>query len=171
MMKNNDSEVTGRLDKLAQIPLFSSFAKDRESLIKLNDICSMKRFEEESIVIAEGSSGDDMFIVFEGIVEIRKKTRSGDEYTVVQLKAEYNVFFGELAIVSDGERSATVITKSNCSFLVITKKDFEDFCEQHPTIGLHITREILKTVSARLRKTNDDMLTIFDALVNEIKNS
>ena len=79
-----------------------------------------------------------MFIVYEGTVEIRKKTRSGDEYTVVELTAEHNVFFGELAIVSEGERSATVITKSKCNFLVISKKDFEDFCEEHPTIGLHI---------------------------------
>lgn len=170
-MKNNNSEQSDRIKKLSQIPLFGSFSKDTESLEKLNSICSLKDYDEESIVIAEGDNGDDMFIVFEGTVEIRKRTRSGDEYTVVQLKAEYNVFFGELAIVSEGERSATVITKSKCSFLVITKKDFEAFCEEHPTIGLHITREILKTVSARLRKTNDDMLTIFDALVNEIKNS
>ena len=110
-------------------------------------------------------------LFFEGTVEVRKRTRSGDEYTVIELKAEYNVFFGELAIISEGERSATVVTKTKCKFLVITKKDFENFCEDHPTIGLHITREILKTVAARLRKTNDDMLTIFDALVNEIKNS
>lgn len=170
-MKSSNSGQSDRIKKLSQIPLFGSFSKDTESLEKLNSICSLKDYDEESIVIAEGDNGDDMFIVFEGTVEIRKRTRSGDEYTVVQLKAEYNVFFGELAIVSEGERSATVITKSKCSFLVITKKDFETFCEEHPTIGLHITREILKTVAARLRKTNDDMLTIFDALVNEIKNS
>jgi len=170
-MNNSEEKNQERLKKLSQIPLFSSFADNRESLMKLNDICSLKEFDKDVIVISEGDTGDDMFIMFDGIVEIRKNTRSGDEYTVVELKAEFNVFFGELAIVSEGERSATVITKSKCKFLVITKKDFEDFCEEHPTIGLHITREILKTVAERLRKTNDDMLTIFDALMNEIKNS
>ncbi len=170
-MKNKENKLDDRLKKLSQIPLFSSFSKDHESLEKLGKICSTKTFESNSVVIAEGDKGDDMFIVFEGVVEIRKRTRSGDEYTVVQLKAEYNVFFGELAIVSEGERSATVITKSDCTFLVISKSDFENFCENHPTLGLHITKEILKTVAARLRKTNEDMLTIFDALVNEIKNS
>lgn len=164
-------ELKDRLDKLAKIPLFSSFSSDRESLIKLNNICKIKDYEADSVVIAEGDNGDDMFIVYAGSVEIRKRTRSGDEYTVVQLSAEHNVFFGELAIVSEGERSATVITKSPSTFLVITKKGFENFCEEHPTIGLHITKEILKTVAGRLRKTNEDMLTIFDALMNEIKNS
>ena len=170
-MENKDSRSSEILDKLAQIPLFSSFAENRQSLEKLKDICSLKDYDADSIVIAEKDNGNDMFILFDGTVEIRKNTRSGDEYTVVQLKAEYNVFFGELAIVSDGERSATVITKTKCRLLVITKKDFENFCEDHPTLGLHITKEILKKVAENLRKTNDDMLTIFDALVNEIKNS
>ncbi len=170
-MENKKTKSNPRLDKLAMIPLFSSFADNRESLTKLDDICTLKEYDTDSIVIAEGANGDDMFILFDGTVEIRKNTRSGDEYTVVQLKAEYNVFFGELAIVSEGERSATVITRSKCTLLVITKKDFENFCEAHPTLGLHITKEILKKVAENLRKTNDDMLTIFDALVNEIKNS
>lgn len=165
---HKDSE---RLKKLAQIPLFNSFNKDMDSLEKLNDICKIKHYDKDSIVINEGDSGDEMFIVFEGEVEIRKRTRSGDEYTVVKLTAEHNVFFGELAIISEGERSATVIARSKSTFLTITKVNFEAFCEEHPTIGLHITKEILKTIAARLRKTNDDMLTIFDALVHEIKNS
>ncbi|MBN2618348.1 MAG: cyclic nucleotide-binding domain-containing protein [Spirochaetales bacterium] len=167
----DNTELDDRIEKLAKIPLFSSFAADRDSLEKLNKICNLKDYDENIVVIQEGAKGDDMFIVFAGSVEIRKNTRSGDEYTVVQLSAEHNVFFGELAIVSEGERSATVLTRSKSTFLVITKNDFEKFCEDHPTIGLHITKEILKTVAARLRKTNDDMLTIFDALVNEIKNS
>lgn len=167
----NDEILQERREKLSKIPLFKSFSSDKESLSRINEVCTIKDYEKDSVVIAEGESGDDMFIVFDGSVEIRKRTRSGDEYTVVQLSAEHNVFFGELAIVSDGERSATVITKCKSTFLVISKKDFEDFCEEYPKIGLAITREILKTVAARLRKTNDDMLTIFDALMNEIKNS
>lgn len=164
-------QETDRLEKLRKIPLFSSFKDDLKSLEKVNEICKIKHYDEDSVVIKEGESGDEMFIVFEGSVEIRKKTRSGDEYTVVLLTAEHNIFFGELAIVSDGERSATVVTKSKSTFLTITKNHFEEFCEEHPAIGLHITKEILKTIAARLRKTNDDMLTIFDALVHEIKNS
>lgn len=170
-MNSNKTDLEERLKKLAQIPLFGAISKDEDSIRKINEICSLKEYDKDSVVIAEGANGDDMFIVFDGSVEIRKKTRSGDEYTVVQLSAEHNVFFGELAIVSDGERSATVITNSPSTFLVITKNDFEKFCENHPKIGLFITREILKTVAGRLRKTNDDMLTIFDALMNEIKNS
>lgn len=160
-----------RLEKLRQIPLFSSFKDDNDSLAKVNDVCKIKHFDKDSVVISEGDRGDELYIVFDGSVEIRKRTRSGDEYTVVLLTAEHNIFFGELGIVSDGERSATVITKSKSTFLTIKKDDFEEFCESHPTIGLHITREILKTIAERLRKTNNDMLTIFDALVHEIKNS
>ena len=96
-MSKHDS-LEERLDKLAKIPLFSSFADNKESLKKVNDICSLKEVEADTIVLAEGSKGDDMFIVFDGTVEVRKRTRSGDEYTVVELKAEYQSFLEKLLL-------------------------------------------------------------------------
>jgi hypothetical protein len=44
-----------------------------------------------------------------------------------------------------------------------------DFGNRYPQIGLPITRAISRRLATILRKTTDDMLTIFDALVNEIK--
>ncbi len=122
MMKSNKT-FSERLEKLKQIPLFSSFKDDVESLKKVDSICKLKHFDKDVVVISEGDGGDELFIVFDGSVEIRKKTRSGDEYTVVLLNAEHNIFFGELGIVSDGERSATVIAKSDSTFLTITKSN------------------------------------------------
>lgn len=168
---SSKKQIDERLKKLQDIPLFKAFVGDNESLEKINSICKIKHFDKDAVILSEGGTGDDLYIVFEGSVEIRKNTRSGDEYTVVQLNADHNVFFGELAIVSEGERSATVIAKSDSVFLTISKHSFEHLCDTDPRIGLQITKEILKTIALRLRKTNDDMLTIFDALVHEIRNS
>ena len=110
-----------------------------------------------------------MYIVYSGSVEIRKQTRAGDTYTVVKLRAEHNVFFGELALVDDDRRSATVVALEDSEFIVIRKEDFLILGRSNPEVALPVTRAIAKILAGRLRKTTVDMLTIFDALVNEIQ--
>ena len=157
------------LEKLKQIPLFMEIRDDPEYMNKLLEISRIKHYSRDDCIIREGDVGDEMIIVLTGGVEIRKKTRAGDDYTVVRLKAEDNVFFGELALIDDDTRSATVIASEDSSFIVFNKKNFMALGNQHPQIGLPITRAISRRVASSLRKTTDDMLTLFDALVNEIR--
>jgi CRP/FNR family transcriptional regulator, cyclic AMP receptor protein len=159
------------LAKLKNISLFESIRDKDGAMEKLLEIVDFKLFKKEETLIKEGTTADDeMFILHKGSVEIKKLTRSGDMYTVAKLKAEQNIFFGELALIDDDKRSATVITCEDSEFITISKKAFVELGNNHPEIGLPITRAISKNLSARLRKTTEDMLTIFDALVNEINN-
>lgn len=158
------------LAKLKQIPIFEEIAGNEEFLEELFGICRLKKYRAGDEIIREDDLGDEMFVVYSGAVEIKKRTRAGDDYTVVILKAEYNVFFGELALIDDDKRSATVIATEDSEFLVITKKDFVSLGDTYPSIGLPITRSIAKILASRLRKTTGDMLTIFDALVSEIED-
>lgn len=157
------------IEKLKQIPLFSEIRKNQKSMEKLADICKTRYYKKGDIIIKEGETGDEMFIVMSGGVEILKRTRAGDDYTVVRLLAEHNVFIGELALIDDDTRSATVRASMDSDFLVIRKKDFVSLGNDYPKIGLTITRAIAKLLAGRLRKTNQDMLTLFDALVTEIQ--
>jgi CRP/FNR family cyclic AMP-dependent transcriptional regulator len=157
------------LQKLQQIHLFEEIRNNPVLLEELQKICRVRSIARGELVFNEGDAGHDMFIVHTGSVEIRKKTRAGDSYTVVVLKAENNVFFGELALIDDERRSATVMAREDSEFLIIAKKDFLDLGDRHPEIGLPVTRAIAKVLAGRLRKTTDDLLTIFDALVNELQ--
>jgi len=163
----NQNEI---INKLKKIPLFSGISDNSDSMSEVSRICTIRKFKKDELIIKEGEIGSEMFIVYDGSVEIVKKTRAGDDYTVVKLKAEHNVFFGEMALIDDDKRSATVFSSEDSVFIVIEKDDFEKLGNRHPEIGLPVTRIILKTLASRLRKTNEDMLTLFDALVNEIKS-
>ncbi|WP_455383155.1 cyclic nucleotide-binding domain-containing protein [Salinispira pacifica] len=165
-MAFSNEAVTARLK---QIPLFAAIRESPEDLSRLKEICRSRSVGRGRTVIAEGDVGSEMYIVYSGAVEIQKRTRAGDDYTVVVLRAEDNVFFGELALIDDDKRSATVITREDCEFLVIEKRDFLQFGDSYPQIGLPITRALATILSARLRKTTGDMLTIFDALVQELQ--
>jgi CRP-like cAMP-binding protein len=157
------------LDKLKKVPLFAEIRENDEYMKELLEISRQKDYNGGEQIIKEGEIGDEMYIVFTGGVEIRKKTRAGDDYTVIKLEAEQNVFFGELGLIDDDKRSATVIASRDSTFIVINKKDFLALGKKHPQICLPITLSISRILSSRLRKTTQDMLTIFDALVNEIK--
>ncbi len=156
-------------DKLRQIHLFASIRDDDEALERFRKITRLTSESRGTVMIREGDVGAEMYIVYRGAVEIQKRTRAGDNYTVVRLSSEDNVFFGELALVDDDKRSATVIATEDSEFIVISKTDFVKLGDERPDIGLPITREIAKILASRLRKTTGDMLTIFDALVSELQ--
>ncbi|MBN2440900.1 MAG: cyclic nucleotide-binding domain-containing protein [Spirochaetales bacterium] len=157
------------VDKLKKIPFLKDIRENDDYMTRLLSIIKIRKYPEGRYVIQEGEIGSELFIVYKGGVEIRKKTRAGDDYTVVVLKAKDNAFFGEMGLIDDDKRSATVLTLENSIFMVISKEDFIALGNQFPDIGLPITRAISKILAGRLRKTTQDMLTIFDALVNEIR--
>ncbi|WP_319415461.1 cyclic nucleotide-binding domain-containing protein [Marispirochaeta aestuarii] len=163
---SSNQDIRERLEKIS---LFEAIRSHSDYMEELERICRIRGYKKGETIIREGELGDEMFIVLNGGVEILKRTRAGDNYTVVGLKAEDNVFFGELALIDDDKRSATVVAAMDSEFLVISKKDFLELGDRKSTIGLPVTRAIAKIIASRLRKTTVDMLTIFDALVSEIR--
>jgi CRP-like cAMP-binding protein len=157
------------IERLKQISLFQKIRDNDEYMGKLEEICTYRAVSGGQVVIQEGEKGSEMFIMLSGRVEIQRKTRAGDSYTVAKLRAENNVFFGEMALIDDDVRSATIIATEDSEFMVITKGEFIALGETHPQIALPITRVIAQILASRLRNTTGDMLTIFDALVNELQ--
>lgn len=158
------------LEKLKKIALFEAIKDDEEAMKKIIDIGFYKKFEAGEALIKEGEVGDELFILLSGAVDILKKTRAGDNYLVVSLKSDFNIFIGEMALIDDDRRSATVTATEKSEAMVIGKKDFLTLGDSDPHIGLPVTRAIAKIVAGRLRKTNDDMMTLFDALVSEVQS-
>ena len=157
------------LEKLKHIPLFEDIRDNDAFISEFLSVCQTRSVPEGQVIIKEGEPGSEMFIMLKGRVEIQRRTRAGDDYTVVRLRAEDNVFFGEMALIDDDTRSATIVATEASDFLVIAKEDFLRLGRTNPQIALPITREIAKILASRLRKTTGDMLTIFDALVSELQ--
>ena len=164
-----NNSLSEHLEKLKQISLFEDIKDNEEAMSKVLDKCTLRKFKKGDHLITEGEMGDELFILLEGSVDILKRTRAGDNYLVVSLKAEFNIFIGEMALIDDDKRSATVQASEDSMALVIHKKDFLSLGDSDPHIGLPITRAIAKIVGGRLRNTNEDMMTLFDALVTEVQ--
>ncbi|MBN1412647.1 MAG: cyclic nucleotide-binding domain-containing protein [Spirochaetales bacterium] len=166
-MKVSKSDI---INRLKQIPFFEEIKQNTAYMEILYKIIKFKGIPGGSSIIREGEMGSEMYILYSGSVDVRKKTREGDDYTVVVLESSQNVFFGEMALIDDDKRSATVIAKEECVLMIITKSDFLELSNAYPQICLPIMRAISKKLASYLRKTTQDVLYLFDALVEEIKN-
>jgi CRP-like cAMP-binding protein len=159
------------IEKLRKVKLFHSLEGDEERLAKLARIVSWQGCKAGDEVISEGVEGSELYILYQGIVKVQKRTLDRDLYTIITLTDQEDAFFGELALMDKEVRSASVTAETDCEFLVINREDFNQLGEEDPRLGLLVTRAIGKELSKRLRRANKDMIVLFQALVEQVAES
>jgi CRP/FNR family transcriptional regulator, cyclic AMP receptor protein len=157
------------IERLKQVSFFSMFAKDEETICKIAEMCTRKFYRKGKYIIREDEYGDELYVVLSGNIEIQKHTLQKEQYTVATLNADQGgINVGEVALIDNDRRSASVLAKTDSECLVISRNDFVRFGDENPEAGLAITRAIASQLSANLRKANTDVITLFSALVEEI---
>ena len=172
-MPNKPQPSPEIIETLKSVSIFKSFADKPDELVRIAEILETKKVSSGTTVIQEGDSGDTLFIMKRGAVNILKNTLEDEKYTVVRLESSDDmvIFFGELALLDNDNRSATVVADSDCEFLIMKRDDFIELGNAYPPLCLPITREISKMLASRLRKANQDIITLFEALVGEVSGT
>ena len=166
---NNLSKDPSILKKISEVSFFKMFSNDSEVIQKIAAMCTARSFRKGKTIIEEGDYGDELFILLSGEIDIIKKTLQNERYLVTTLNAGMGgINVGELALIDNDQRSASVVAKTNCEALVICRNDFIRFGDENPSIGLAVTRALARQLSINLRKTSADVITLFSALVEEI---
>ncbi|MFI3257194.1 MAG: cyclic nucleotide-binding domain-containing protein [Spirochaetales bacterium] len=164
-------EIFGRLRK---IEIFADFAENTaENEQILQEICSKMvsaDFQAGDIIINEGDVGDSLYVLAEGSVQVMRNTLEKDRFAVINLSAEQNVFFGEMALISRDKRSASVVALTHCKTFIISGVDYLALCENRPVFGYKSLYRIGKRLIASLHKANNDVITLYQALVNEVEH-
>jgi CRP/FNR family cyclic AMP-dependent transcriptional regulator len=131
---------------------------------------SPREFSAGAIIVQEGEPGDSLFIMQAGEVEITKQLTlvleedTPKERVMIRLKAEDGVYFGEMALLENETRSATVTALTDCSLLELHRKDFLDLIGQNPVMGVKLLLRLAQILSRHLRKTNQDVVKLTTAL-------
>jgi len=129
---------------LDDIPLFSDL--DATELVLLSSKAVTRQFPRNTIIINEGDQSDSLYIIRAGSVKVFLSDADGREVILnVQGPGEY---FGELALLDSGPRSASVMTQDKTTLSLISKADFEDFLQQHPTATVKIMCGLIKRLRA-----------------------
>ncbi|MBS4097182.1 MAG: cyclic nucleotide-binding domain-containing protein [Sulfuricella sp.] len=128
------------------VEIFSGFTQ--AELVDLLGCAEKCTFEAGKNILSEGSTGNFMYIIIDGAVEIRKKLAGGGHKTLCQLRA--GNCFGEMSLVDNDVRSASVKAVEKCLLLRIGEGDFW----KNPTMSAKLYRNISRLLSHRLRDTN-----------------
>jgi type IV pilus assembly protein PilB len=142
------SDYDEKISCLKNIQLFKELTEDE--LQKIAEKLTKKVYPPNTVIFREGTSGDTMFFIIEGMVEVkRKEPNTGINLTVANLgKGEC---FGEMALLNETPRSATVLVATEPTVLLcLDKKNFHEIMIQHP----HIALSLCKTLAARIEEMN-----------------
>jgi small-conductance mechanosensitive channel/CRP-like cAMP-binding protein len=91
-------------------------------------------------VIVEGESGNELFIIERGSVQVLVSRDDGPKAPVASLNAGH--FFGEAALLREEKRSATVVAVTECELLVISANAFRAAAELDPSIAERLTQKL-----------------------------
>jgi len=122
-----------KVDLLKHVPLFSGCSK--RELDQVSRIADEIDLRAGKTLIKEGMPGREFFVLVDGSAEIRRKGKKIDT-------AGPGDFFGEMALLSDQPRNATVVTTSPVDALVVTARNFRTLIETNPLIALKVMRAV-----------------------------
>jgi CRP/FNR family transcriptional regulator, cyclic AMP receptor protein len=123
---------------IKQVPLFSSL--DKRELQGLVSTMKERTFKEGDTVAKEGQSGIGFFIIDEGEAAV---SVGGEERATLR----HGDYFGEVALIDDGARTATITAKSSLKCYGITSWEFRPLVEQNAGLAW----KMLQTLAQRLR--------------------
>jgi len=131
---------------LRKVPLFSEL--NDEEIESVQKLITYHDVAKKTVVLQEGEDGNSLFIIISGSVKISYYAPDGRE--VVLSLLEEGSYFGEMALLDQQPRSATVITLDDSRLAQIRRADFERLLLKQPKVALKLLAE---TVS-RLRRTS-----------------
>jgi len=137
---------------LQQVELFQGLSTDEMSALASSS--SSRSFPKNTVVIHENDPADSLFIIESGKVKVYCSDKNGKEF-IMNTQGEGD-YFGELALLDDSSRSASVRTVEKSTFCIIYKDDFNRVLEEHPSIA----RKLIRNLSQRVRKLTADVKSL-----------
>ena len=135
-----------RIAILKRIPIFAHLTYNE--LVKVLGLTQLVRSRANTTLIAEGQAGEEFFVVLAGEVDVFKHDR-----LITTLKA--GVHLGEMAMIDNAPRSASVRAKTDCNLLVMRREEFFGLIRAEPVIASKLLWSFVQELSSRLRETNE----------------
>jgi CRP-like cAMP-binding protein len=135
------------IESLQCIPLFSK-VRDAD-LEALASRLIERRYPKQSTIVEEGLAGDYMYVIREGRVKVVKSSDDGREKIMDFL--EEGSFFGEMSLLDQQPRSASVETLEPVRLLALSRSDFLDVLRRSPDLAL----SVIQVLTRRLRETDE----------------
>lgn len=141
---------------LESIAIFSELSQPELGILENHMV--KRSYPKNAIVINEGDEANSLYIILDGEVKVFLSNEDGREIIINTQSAGDH--FGELALLDNAPRSASVMTTVKSTLGVISKEDFCTVITRHPELALKLIRELTRRV--RLLSDNVKTLALMD---------
>jgi CRP-like cAMP-binding protein len=122
--------------------------------------------------MTEGEDGNTMYMIADGDVEVSKSLtmKFGDrdfrkaDKVLTRIRPEDHVIIGEMALIGQDTRSASVTARTDCVLLEINRDDFIELVEGNPQLGVKVLMRLSELLVMRLRQSRQDLIRVTTAL-------
>ena len=127
---------------LDQVPLFEGLSAEELATIEAHAV--RKPYRRNTVIIERGDEANTLFVLLEGRVKAYIADENGKE--IVLNEPGPGAQLGELALLADIPRTASVMTVEDSVFLVLTKRSFLQCLSDHPNIALNLIGLLVRRI-------------------------
>jgi CRP/FNR family cyclic AMP-dependent transcriptional regulator len=142
---------------LAQVALFRGLSQSQ--LRKVAGICQPETVAAGAVIFREGEPAQSMYVLVSGKVRISRQVPGMGEEALAILDA--GQYFGEMGVVEESVRSADAYAHQTSTLWRIDRGQFDQLLFTDKELGYAVLWTLVRTMSARLRETNEKMKAFF----------
>ncbi len=140
------------VDQVPPIPLFSDLP--REAFITLTERMDLRVAGKDEVLVQEGERGTSMFIIIQGRVVVKRTSLELGQPDILLAELSDGAFFGEMALLSDAPRMASVVCADDTMLFEISRELLADITTEYPSVGEVMKRFHKNRLLTNLLKTS-----------------
>ena len=133
---------------LKAVPLFATISE--EQLRMLTTMVTRRSASRNTTIMSSGDATDSLYIILSGRLKVMMSDSDGKEVILSILGP--GEFFGEMGLIDDEPRSASVVTIEPCELLSIAKRDFKRVLTENAEMAMAVMRGLVKRLREADRK-------------------
>ncbi len=137
---------------LRRVPLFSGLTEGQLEMLAAGS--ARRSYPKGRTIVSEGEPSQSMYILLAGRAKVQRSDSEGKEVILAVLGA--GEFIGEMSLIDDAPRSASVITIEPCEFMAVSKDAFKAMLAQNPEVAMNVMRGLVR----RLREADKKIETL-----------
>lgn len=141
------------VDSLKGLTFFAGLSDDQLGIVA--DHTALMDLDPGAVVFNEGDPGDSVYFVIDGEVDVIMESSWGDRVQLATLTK--GTSFGEMSIIDELPRSASIVSSADSKVLALSKDGFDEILSEHPEVGVVLLRGLAKYLSEHVRESNESL--------------
>jgi CRP/FNR family cyclic AMP-dependent transcriptional regulator len=129
---------------IENISIFAGLAPADREMIEQRVV--RRSYPRNTIILSEGDNSDSLYLILSGKVKVFLNDENGKEAIINYQEA--GEYFGELSLIDESTRSASIMTTEKCTLAVITRQAFHQIMQENPTIAIHLLKDLVHRIRA-----------------------